>query len=918
MKNKLRRRSKISARVQYMSMSILISILVVTVVMATIMITGIADKASKKLVYFYSFESVEKFNSYMIRDLALVQKVAHSKAVEEWFADESDETKKLAAYNEMMDYIDLLALTELYFGINDSLDEFSIAQGALYGDFKPYSKLNRYDPDNLWYYELLDSENEYVFNIDVDKYAMRWRIWINHKVIYNDKIVGVFCSGLSIDDLLHDIFSEYDEKNIKGFVINKEGTVLLDNSFGEDYKIGINKSVKDINGDPAFIEAIDQYLSAIDGHFEKGAEATIKQLSTGSFDYVTIAPIENSDWSVVTFFSNDSLFKVSDLLPLVLTLFSAFIIYTAANTLITRRFVMTPLDNLTHSVSEASGENAEIYGKNRDDEIGELAITIKNMWDRLHAVNLETKNMAVKLELALKEAKEASLAKSNFLANMSHEIRTPINAIVGMASLGKGAADMERTAYCFSRIEDASTHLLGVINDILDVSKIESGKFELSPLEFNFENMLQRVVTVNNYRIDQNKQRLTVYIDKAIPKTLFGDEQRLAQVITNLLSNAVKFTPENGSIDIDTTFVKEEEGICTIQISVADTGIGISPEQQLKLFQSFHQAENNTSRKFGGTGLGLAISKSIIEMMGGAIWIESELGKGATFIFTIQAKRVEQIEQMPFDRSDWKNLRIFAVDDDPVVLEYLREIFEDIGVKCDTAAGARESLRIINQNGDYDIYLIDFKMPDIDGIELARMLREREKNNSDKSVVIMISATDWSMIEEDAKQAGIDKYLQKPLFPSAIIDTINLCIGKEKAEKTEQETVIEKFEGKRILLAEDVEINREIVIELLKPTLLEIDSAENGAQAVKMFLDAPDRYDMIFMDLQMPEMDGYEATQKIRNSGVAEAKTVPIIAMTANVFREDIEKCLQMGLDDHIGKPINLDMLIQILKKYFK
>ena len=778
-------RSKISARVRYISIAILVFILVVTVAVAAVMSVGLADKASSKLVYFYSLESASKFNSYMIRDLALVQKVARSKAVQEWFADESDETKRLAAYNEMMDYIDLLALTELYFGIDDSLNEFSIAQGTAFEDFKPCSSLNRYDYDNLWYYELLDSDNEYVFNVDVDKYAFRWRIWINHKVIYDNKTVGVFCSGLSIDDLLRDIFSQYDRVNVKGYVIDKNGLILLDNLFNEDYKLGINKSVNEMNDDPAFIDAIAQYLKAIDGNFGKGAEPVVTPLSKGSFDYVTIAPIENSDWSVVTFFSNDSLFNVFDLLPLVLTLVSAFIIYTVANTLITRRFVTTPLENLRDSVSEASGKNAEIYGKERDDEIGELARTVKDMWDRLYAGNLETKNMALKLEAALKEAKEASLAKSNFLANMSHEIRTPMNAIIGMALLGKDAADMGRSAYYFSKIDDASKHLLGIINDILDVSKIESGKFELSPVEFNFEEMIRRVLTVNSYRIEQNRQRLSVNIDKAIPEILFGDEQRLGQVLTNLLGNAVKFTPENGSIYIDAKFVKEEGGICTIQISIADTGIGISPSQQAKLFQSFQQAENDTSRKFGGTGLGLAISKSIVEMMGGTIWVDSELGKGATFGFTILAKKAGEPNQT-----------------------------------------------------------------------------------------------------------------------------------KKTAEPKQDAPV--QFPGKRVLLAEDLEINREIVTELLAPTLLELDSAENGAQAVKMFLEAPERYDMIFMDLQMPEMDGYEATKAIRSSGAPKAEKIPIVAMTANVFREDIERCLSEGFDGHIGKPINFGLLIETLKQYLK
>jgi len=913
---KLRRRSKIAARFQYINISILIFVLIITVVTAMIMATGIADKSSEELAYFHSLEAVEKFNSYMIRDFALVQKVANSKAVKEWFADESDETKRLAAYNEMMDYVDLLALTELYFGINESLNEFSIVQGTGFEEFNPFSKLNRYDPDNLWYYELLESENDYVFNIDIDKLALRWRIWINYKVLSDGKPVGVFCSGLSIDDLLYDIFSQYDDINIKGFIIDKRGVIQLDSSFKDDYKIGIDKYIKNQHDDPAFGDFINEYLKGIDGYFTKEAKPVIKRLTDGLYNYASVAPIINSDWSVVTFFSNNSLFSASDLLPLMLILVSAFIIYTAASTLITRRFVLTPLNNLTRSVSEASGENAEIYGGLRDDEIGELALTIKDMWGRLYAGNLETKSMAVKLELALKEAKESSLAKSNFLANMSHEIRTPMNAIIGMTSIGKSSIDIQRKDYAFDRISSASQHLLGIINDILDVSKIEAGKFELSMTDFNFEAMFQRVVIINNFRVDEKNQNLTLHIDANIPKILYGDEQRLAQVITNLLSNAVKFTPDKGSINIDSSLLDldEETGICTVQIKVKDTGIGISSEQQSKLFKSFSQAESDTTRKFGGTGLGLAISKNIVEMMNGSIWIESELGKGSAFIFTV---KIKSSKEENYIAPDWGNIKMLVVDDDPVILSYFKEIVEKFGASCETELSGESALRNIQQKDAYNFYFIDYRLPGINGIELTRILKA--KNTESKGTVIMMSAAERSIIEEEAKIAGVDKFLQKPLFPSVIIETINSYINTNKKEtKDERTKEIEKFEGKYILLAEDIEINREIVITILEPTLINIDCAVNGAQAVKMFSESPDKYSMIFMDLQMPEMDGYEATRDIRASGIPEAEKIPIIAMTANVFREDIEKCLSVGMNGHIGKPIDFDELIEKIKQYLK
>jgi len=368
------------------------------------------------------------------------------------------------------------------------------------------------------------------------------------------------------------------------------------------------------------------------------------------------------------------------------------------------------------------------------------------------------------------------------LANMSHEIRTPMNAIVGMASVGISAHEIDRKDYCFKRINEASKHLLGVINDILDMSKIEANKLELLYTDFNLKEMIQKIVNVNNVNLNGKNQVLTVHIDPAIPDFISSDEQRLTQVITNLIGNAVKFTPQKGSIILRTEFAGEEDGKCTIKFSVTDTGIGISREQQANLFQPFHQAESSTSREFGGTGLGLSISKNIIEMMGGRIWIESELGKGATFFFTIKAKR----------------------------------------------GGARKQT-------------------------------EDGERHADMAV---------------------------------------------------------KFKGQSILLVEDLEINREIVLALLEPTELTIDCAENGEEAVKMFTQAPDKYGMIFMDVQMPLMDGYKTTRVIRALDIPRAKTIPIVAMTANVFRDDIEKCLDAGMNSHVGKPLNIDEVMKKLRAY--
>ncbi|MDR2517766.1 MAG: response regulator [Spirochaetaceae bacterium] len=559
-------------------------------------------------------------------------------------------------------------------------------------------------------------------------------------------------------------------------------------------------------------------------------------------------------------------------------------------------------------------------------------------------------------------AEQASRAKSDFLSRMSHEMRTPMNAIIGMTHIARGAADPERKDYCLDKIDEASNHLLGVINDILDMSKIEANKFELSPVEFNFERMIMKVTNVVNFRIEEKHQKFAVHLDPKIPSTLIADDQRLAQVITNLLSNAVKFTPENGTIRLEAcleacrlaAYPAPEPPVdsaagngdggdkpeYTVRISVSDTGIGITDEQKSRLFTSFEQADGGISRKFGGTGLGLAISKRIVEMMGGEIHVESAADQGSTFIFTIRAKQGQEVRRgLLREGVNYQNLRMLLADDDADVREYFSEIIKSLGLSCDTAASGEEALRLVRQNGKYDIYFIDWKMPDISGIELTREIKA-EPGGAD-AVVILVSATDWGVIEQEARQAGVDKFIPKPLFSSAIADVINQALGKEAvyarvtnsssldtgsvstaahtaygAEAASGEENADDFSGATIILAEDVEINREIVLTLLEPTGLAIDCAENGAMALKLFGDNPEKYDLIFMDVHMPEMDGFEATRQIRALNVPRAGEIPIVAMTANVFKEDIDKCLAAGMNDHVGKPLDMTIVMEKLRKY--
>ncbi len=531
----------------------------------------------------------------------------------------------------------------------------------------------------------------------------------------------------------------------------------------------------------------------------------------------------------------------------------------------------------------------------------------------------------VRLEKEMLEAKEqaekSSQAKGEFLSRMSHEMRTPMNAIIGMTNIAKSSDSPERKEYCLDKIADASQHLLGVINDILDMSKIEANKFELSFAEFRFEKMLTQVVNVINFKVDEKKQTLIVDVAPDVPQSLLGDEQRLSQVITNLLSNATKFTPEQGTLTLTVRKSAEENGLCTLHLAVRDTGIGISAEQQERLFRSFEQADGGIARRFGGTGLGLAICKKLVELMGGEIWVESELGRGATFHFTLKAQRGKDDAPVRLARDIRpESLRVLAVDDAPEAREYMLHAMELLHVPCEVASGGEEALELIKNAGEkpYDLILVDWMMPGMDGIELSRHIRGMADVNS---VIIMVSVAAWSDIEKEAKAAGIMHFIQKPIFLAQLAEGINKALGRAvtgSGAEIAQTQEVPRFPGKTILLAEDNEINREIALALLEESGLAIHCAADGREAVDMFQQNSGLYSLIFMDIHMPEVDGYEASRRIRALPLPRARTIPIVAMTANVFREDIEKCLAAGMDAHIGKPLDTDELHAVLRRFLQ
>jgi signal transduction histidine kinase/CheY-like chemotaxis protein len=782
------------------------------------------------------------------------------------------------------------------------------------GRFAPYwNKLGGnieveplYDIESAdWYIVPKSSKQEYItdpYPYEVQGHTVMLASLI-FPILHNGEFIGIVSSDIVLDKL-QEMVSQVNGRN-------SDYTTIFSNS-----GVVVAHPDKRYLGEDIFTLNDTAYRQV----YAAEAKQAIKQgemfIAAGKDYYTVYMPIRFSDvtnpWSVAVSIPMSKVLKNADeIRNYVIVVLIISICVIAVLLYLIARSVTRPILALANAAKCLGTGNfgTEIPFVQRGDEIGVLSRAFKTMAENI---------------IAAKEKAEASShAKSDFLSNMSHEMRTPLNAIIGMTSIGKGASGIEKKDYAFEKIEDASSHLLGVINDVLDMSKIEANKLDLSQIDFNFEKMLRKVVNFINFRVEEKRQRFHVSIDRDIPKRLLGDDQRLAQVLTNLLSNAVKFTPEGGSIRLDACLEVEVEGVCTIRFEVADSGIGISHEQQARLFTSFQQADTSTSRNFGGTGLGLAISKRIVELMDGRIWIESEPGQGSTFLFTIQAARGGEEGQGLLGSSvKWENVRVLAVDDDPELLEYFREIAGGLGIVCDVVCSGEAVITMLEQGKYHDIYFVDWKMPGMNGIELSKKIKERQ---SSKSVVTMISSTEWSIIADEAKAAGVDRFLSKPLFPSDIADCINECLGApDVTVKDEDSGVIDQFPGRKVLLAEDVEINREIVLALLEPTQLEIDCAENGAEVLRMFSEAPDRYDVIFMDVQMPGVDGLEATRRIRtfeaerqkNNGGVQRPRVPIIAMTANVFKEDIEKCLAAGMDDHIGKPLDMEEVLKKLRRY--
>lgn len=564
--------------------------------------------------------------------------------------------------------------------------------------------------------------------------------------------------------------------------------------------------------------------------------------------------------------------------------------------------------------------NGECIGWEGDEPI--YLIVYINITDITEQRELQKKleKQSKQLKEALESAEKANQAKSDFLARMSHDIRTPMNAIMGMTAITKAHIDeRERVLDCMEKINGASKLLLSLINEVLDMSKIESGRLILSEDELNLGELLQDLVIMMQPEIKSKQQTLNIHVKNLRHENVKGDTQRIKQVLMNILSNAIKYTQENGRITIEIYEKEPHDGIGNYQFVFQDNGRGMKPEFLDKIFLPFERASDDGIKTIQGTGLGMSISHKIIQMMGGDIKVESEYGKGTRF--TIDIPLVYR-DQKPDEMIEVEGLDVLVVDDDKIACQNTCSCLREIGINSECVYSGSDAIEKVRQHHlaekEYFAVIIDLKMPQMNGIETTRQIRRFV--GADVPIIIL-SAYDLEEYEAEAKVVKANGFITKPLYKSKLLQVLRSFLGKGYKPEPPRPFKLSNadYSGKRILLVEDNELNREIAVEIIGSTGITIDTAVNGLDAVRKVTQSEEGfYQMILMDIQMPVMDGYEATRQIRSLQRTDITHMPIIAMTANAFSEDVTNAIKAGMNYHLAKPIDIGVLMDILNKYLQ
>ena len=707
--------------------------------------------------------------------------------------------------------------------------------------------------------------------------------------------IGTVYDHSKLDSMLK--LKGYDGKAYL-FMLDDDGNITYTNQSGDKYLRNYSL-LKHLKGEQAITEEeADLFKKKFDNR-----ESGVALLGKQNPYYLGYCPIESNNTILVCIVAKGVVDNV-------LMDYQKTVLFT---TILMAGFILLLFAGLFYSISRLSLADQKAEYEKRNNELH--LQTMKEM----EVVNQKLKKAKNVATEALQTAENANKAKTDFLSNMSHDIRTPMNAIIGITSLIRhDAGNKAKVIEYADKIDISSQHLLGIINDVLDMSKIEAGKTVFKYSDFSILDLVQELDTIFHTQIYEKQQTLTIIKENIQHEWVNGDQVHLMQIFSNLLSNAVKYTQEGGEIQF---FVEECETKSSVyakyRFLVSDNGMGMSADFKDRIFDAFTRAENSLTNKIQGTGLGMAISKNIVNMMGGTITVNSEVGKGSEFIVSIECKitgETVKYKSVP----ELQGARALVVDDDANTCMSVCKMLRDIEMLADWTTSGKEAVLRAKEaceiKKEFKAYIIDWQMPDMNGIETVRRIRKVIGNNTP---IIILTAYDWADIAEEAKEAGVTAFVSKPLFMSELRAAL-----MQQAVGTEKDAAVEKkhynHAGKRVLLVEDNELNREIAAAIMEEAGLIVDSVEDGTDAVERMGSAEEsRYDAILMDIQMPKMDGYMATREIRTLDNNKKANIPIIAMTANAFEEDKKKALEAGMNAHIAKPISIDAIMEVLDQIF-
>ncbi len=681
----------------------------------------------------------------------------------------------------------------------------------------------------------------------------------------NGKTSSAIVAATPMDDLEKVLTLDEDDALMYSFIIRADGTYVVRNRQESDYFSYIRQNFLDHNGKNA-----ETYVDELREAMGRNAEYSTMFREGNENKYLLCTDLTNSEWFLVSVMPHGTLDRILENLGA----------ERQFMTLIMALFILA----------------------------GVMVIFL--LYYRLSQQQMQ------ELDQARREATKANKAKSEFLSSMSHDIRTPMNGIVGMTTIAIANIDnTERVKDCLDKITLSSKHLLGLINDVLDMSKIESGKLTLNMSQISLRETMDSIVNIVQPQVKSRQQHFDISIQNILTEEVHCDSVRLNQVLINLLSNALKFTPEGGSIKV---FLEQEESPVgddhvRCHFRVKDNGIGMTKEFQEKIFDTFTREEKAQIDKIEGTGLGMAITKAIVGAMNGTIELQSEPGKGSEFHITLDLEKADTTEA-DMVLPAW---RVLVVDNNEDLCLSAVSSLKEIGISAHWATDGKKAVEMVrkchDEGQDYEVVLLDWKMPEMDGLHTAREMR---KLLGQRVPILIISAYDWSDIEEEAKEVGIQGFISKPLFKSNLYLGLKRYMLDEVSEESHEDTKVQKFVGKKILLAEDNDLNWEIAEDLLSEAGFELERAENGKICVEKFEQSAIRfYDVILMDIRMPVMNGYDAAVAIRALPREDAN-LPIIAMTADAFSDDIQHCLDCGMNEHVAKPIDVNRLTQLLRKY--